>query len=214
MPRPLRGRRREAGWIDRASCPDDPLAGVLPATLRADPPPACSWHRGGKATGQSQEQNLFPVGAHLVRDRGVSITSAVAHWVRSHKGRVALSLRCAAQRHELSPIPCVVVRGGRSGPAGVPDRTSGTFRPGRSPVEKPGRPSRTGWAQPRQRHAGCLSLWLLSLGQARESDPAFPWGLASRRRQEDGSPPSHRDFLRSQVSQVAISLQPKTDETG
>jgi len=26
---PLRGRSREAGWIDRASCPDDPLAGVL-----------------------------------------------------------------------------------------------------------------------------------------------------------------------------------------
>jgi len=23
-----KGRSREAGWIDRASCPDDPLAGI------------------------------------------------------------------------------------------------------------------------------------------------------------------------------------------
>jgi len=74
-------------------------------------------------------------------------------------------LRCAAQRHEPLRVPCVAVRGGRSGPAGVPDRTSGTFRPGRSPVEKPGRPSRTGWVQPRQRHAGCRSLWLFLLGK-------------------------------------------------
>jgi len=57
---PLRGRRREAGWIDRASCPDDPLAGVLPATLRAISPPACSRHRGGRVKGQSKERgSLF-----------------------------------------------------------------------------------------------------------------------------------------------------------
>jgi hypothetical protein len=47
------------------------------------------------------------------------------------------------------------------------------FRRGRSPVEKPGRPSRTVWAvSPDSAKRGCPSLWLLSLGQARESDPA------------------------------------------
>jgi hypothetical protein len=82
----------------------------------------------------------------------------------------------------LHQIPSVAVRGGREGPAGVPDRTSGTFRPGRSPVEKPGRPSRTGWVTPRQRHAGCFSPWLLSLVQARESDPGRASGSDARRR--------------------------------
>jgi len=33
-------RVRVAGFFDGASCPDEKLAGVLPATLRADPPPA------------------------------------------------------------------------------------------------------------------------------------------------------------------------------
>ena len=57
---PLRDRRREVGWIDRASCPDDPLAGVLSATLWAIPPPACSRHRGGRVKGQSKERgSLF-----------------------------------------------------------------------------------------------------------------------------------------------------------
>jgi len=116
-----------------------------------------------------------------VRDRRGDRYAAVAHWVRSYREE--------NRQHDVprsgtskSRGPCLAVRGGRLGPAGVPDRTSGTFRPGRSPVEKPGRPSRTGWAQPRQRRAGCRSLWLLSLGQARESDPGRGSGPEARRR--------------------------------
>ena len=66
---PLRGRRREAGWIDRRPALTIPWPASMPATLRAIPPPACSRHRGGKVTSQSDERSLLPVGAHPVRDR-------------------------------------------------------------------------------------------------------------------------------------------------
>src|SRR5579859_970626 len=68
--------------------------------------------------------------------------------------------------------PRAAVRGGRAGPAGGIGRTPIPFRRGRSPVEKPGRHSRTGRLHRPATRRGCPSLWLLSLGQARESDPA------------------------------------------
>ena len=59
----------------------------MPATLRADPPPACSRHRGPKVKSQSEERGSLPVGAHPVRDRRGRPCAAVAHWVRSYRGR-------------------------------------------------------------------------------------------------------------------------------
>jgi len=81
----------------------------------------------------------------------------------------------------------------------------GTFRRGRSPVEKPGRPSRTGRLYRPATRRGCPSLWLLSdaklipvgLGQARESDPA------SGRRSE--RPPRRRPDRGS----ASLTQQPK-----
>ncbi len=65
------------------------------------------------------------------------------------------------------------MRGGRKGPVGVPGRTPGTFRRGRSPVEKPGRPSRTGRLYRPATRRGCPFFGLLFFGQAKKSDSAF-----------------------------------------
>ena len=60
---------------------------------------------GAKVNSQSDERSSLPVGAHPVRDRGASITSAVAHWVRSYKGRAALCAMCrAAARAFTHPL--------------------------------------------------------------------------------------------------------------
>ncbi len=93
------------------------------------------------------------------------------------------SMRCAAQRHEPSTNPCVAVRGGRSGPAGVPDTDVGHFSSGQEPGRK-ARPPLTHWLgrRPGQRHAGCPFFWLLFFEQAKKSDPGRGSGSEARRR--------------------------------
>jgi len=176
MPHPLRGRRREAGWIDRASCPDDPLAGVLPATLRADPPPACSRHRGEGHWPERRAGSLPCRSAPSARPRRIYYLCGRAHSALLQRTGDFL-LRCAAQRREPSTGPLCGGEGWTIRPAGVPDRTSGTFRPGRSPVEKPGRPSRTGRA----------------IGSASARRGAFLFGYFLLGKQEKVTRPSHGD---------------------
>jgi hypothetical protein len=110
--------------------------------------------------------------------------SALLQRVRKHATQCDVP-RGGTSRHTS---PCVAVRGGRSGPAGVPDRTSGTFRPGRSPLEKPGRPSRTGWAAgPASATRGALLFGYFLLGKqekvtraaAAARKPAVSRGLPS-----------------------------------
>ena len=60
----------------------------------------------GNVKGQSEERDLFPVGAHPVRDRAVPITSAVAHWVRSYreKKRFSTAMCRVAARAFIPPL--------------------------------------------------------------------------------------------------------------
>ena len=66
--------------------------------------------------------------------------------------------------------------GGRveDSPQGGPQGCGPVFRQGRMPCRKTPQPAREpgGPKARKARHPGCRSLWLLSLGQARESDPA------------------------------------------
>jgi len=70
-----------------------------------------------------------------VRDRRRDRYAAVAHWVRSYREE--------NRQHDVprsgtskSRGPCVAVRGGRLGPAGVPDTDVGHFSSGQEPGRK------------------------------------------------------------------------------
>ena len=87
--------------------------------------------------------------------------------------------------------PCAAVRGGRSGPQG--NRQGGRFlfagagAPSKSPVAPHGLAGFTGQRQAGVPFSSALppSRWLLSLGQARESDPAS--GRRSEARRPTGT---------------------------
>ena len=71
--------------------------------------------------------------------------------------------KCAQSAHG---VPCAAVRTGRKGPAGGIGMNANAFSPGQEPCRK-ARPVLT---NPKGAAPGCPSLWLLSLGHARESD--------------------------------------------
>ena len=115
-----------------------------------------------------------------MRDRGVSITSAVAHRVRSYKGRAIFCCdvpRSGASLHD----PLCGGEGWTIRPRRGARQDVGHFSSWQEPGRK-ARPPLTDWlgnAQTAPR--GCLSLWLLSFGQARESNPGRSSGSEARR---------------------------------
>ncbi len=69
--------------------------------------------------------------------------------------------------------PCAAVRVGRSGPVGGIGMDVDAFSSGQDALSKsPADPHGLAERKLGKRQAGCPSLWLLSLGQARESNPA------------------------------------------
>jgi len=77
--------------------------------------------------------------------------------------------RAAARASQFFKPLAPAVRGGREGPEGGMGRDAHSFSPGQGgPVEKPGRPSRTGWAQPNQRQAGVPFLLVTFLWASKE----------------------------------------------
>jgi hypothetical protein len=53
---PLRGRRQEAGWIDRESCPDDPLAGIHAGHPAGYSASRLLAHRGGRSKARAKSE--------------------------------------------------------------------------------------------------------------------------------------------------------------
>ncbi len=172
-PSPLRGEGWGEGWV---------LAKFLPTSVGAHPvrDRNVATHLGLASSRPSRIEATLPVRG---RAQGALPQRTAA---------TGIAMRCAAQRHEPSTNPCGAVRGGRSGPAGVPDTDVGHFSSGQEPGRK-ARPPLTDWLgrRPGQRHAGCRSLWLLSLGQARESDPASGRRPEARRRRARSQKPGN-----------------------
>src|SRR5690349_8891429 len=148
MARPS-GARAGGGVFRRGSCPDEKLAGVLPATLRADPPPA------RRATGDPEEQRASC--AHLSeeprrerkagakgrserqeRKAGAKAGAKGRSEGRSERqerkaGAKGRSERCGCPAHRL-PLPS----GERVGVRGRGSRGS-SVRPGPAPTRTPER---------------------------------------------------------------------------
>ncbi|PMQ05204.1 hypothetical protein DyAD56_10145 [Dyella sp. AD56] len=84
------------------------------------------------------------------------------------------AMRCAAPLHEPSAFafdlraPCAAVRGGRKGPQGNRHGCRFLFARAGSPVEKPGRPTRTGRLRRPAPSGGAFSLGYFSLGKQRK----------------------------------------------
>jgi len=147
-------RGRYGGSLTGHPWPDSELAGLLPATLRAF----------------SSASSPRPRGTPEIKSR-----RAKAHPIKAIPKRFpspACGGRCRRRKGALLIwAPCGAAKGGRKGPKGRREGSrrfrcrpgwpvSGTRPPVANPQRSCGRPTR-----------GAPSLWLLSLGQARESDP-------------------------------------------
>ncbi|ULU27221.1 hypothetical protein DYST_04176 [Dyella terrae] len=84
--------------------------------------------------------------------------------------RCDVQLRCTSRRLGAFDrrAPCAAVRGGRKGPQGNRHGCRSLFARAGSPVEKPGRPSRTGRLYRPAPSGGALSLGYFSLGKQRK----------------------------------------------
>ncbi len=137
------------------------------ATLRAFPPPtrrAIGDLESGRATPKAKSKAKYDLPS-----RG---WQAALGFVQARSARDE-QRSCSSLRLLTFWGPCAAVRVGRSGPPGGSTGTSIPFRQGRMPCRK-ARPALTDLPSYRlgKRQAGCPSLWLLSLGHARESNPA------------------------------------------
>jgi len=123
-------------------------------------PPRPRRAQGGPPKSQSRRAKAHPIKA--IR-RAIPFPRLRGKVPKAEGGALALLLILA---------PCGAAEGGRKGPAGgsARDRASSAVRPWMACQRNPAARSEPA-AQLRAPHPGCPSLWLLSLGQARESDP-------------------------------------------
>jgi len=113
--------------------------------------------------------------AKAVQQRGLKTRSA-ATWPKAR-------CRAAARASQLFKPLAPAVRGGRQGPAGGMGTDAHSFSPGQDALSKsPAAPHGLVGRSPTSAKRGCPSLWLLSLGQTRESDPASGRRSEARRR--------------------------------
>ncbi len=128
---------------------------------------------------QSYEAKPLPASSPL---RGVDWSEgpvlATAFQLRSMEGHERSDVapgdvpRIGTSQSALQPL-APAVRGGRQGPAGGMGRDAHSFSPGQEALSKsPAAPHGLVGLRPTSVKRGCPSLWLLSLGQARESNPA------------------------------------------
>ena len=131
-----------------------------------------------------------------MRDRNVSTTAAVAHWVRSYRVESSASLWLLT-----SPPLCREQAGG-----GIARRVAGRTPASGSSGRMPCRSTPPPVCVPAgARHRGGLSFGYFSLAKQRKVTRA---AAAVRK------PAVPRDSLRSQASHLAVSLQPETEALG
>jgi hypothetical protein len=166
-------REMAVGFFDRASCPDEKLAGI----------------RAGHPAGFSTVTSPRP------RGPGKSSAHPCAH---SWCARCA-SAEDAGFSHFALGGPLCGGEARTTRPAGESARMPTPFRQDRDVLSKsPDEPHAPGGHRPAGAVSGCRSLWLLSLGQARESD----------------SLPGRGAKLRPKAGQDALALQPRRESLG
>jgi hypothetical protein len=154
-------RGRATGFVDRASCPDAKLAGILAGHPAGFPSPArrcrgapgrAAGHRGPHSSKKPKQQ---PDQQQCNSSAG--FCSVVFAFQLHHRVRATMA-RCS------TGVPCAAVRRGRQAAQRALPGMATPFRAGRSPLEKPGPDSRTcrPWMGGK-RQAGWPSLWVTFL---------------------------------------------------
>ncbi len=166
----LRVRGWATGFVDRASCPDDKLAGIRAGHPAGFPSPT---RRAIGAPGRAARSQRALLRRARSRTGAKPQQSVALLWLSLFAFR--LSTECGPGWPAALPgVPCAAVSRGRQAAQRALPGMATPFRAGRSPLEKPGPDSRTcrAW-MPGKRQAGWpFSLVTFSLATQRESDSA------------------------------------------